>query len=125
MTTTKTKPTPKGAQLADDLADLFPLVPDSDRWGSYFNQSDEPGDDSIDAWQQREARFLALVNAAPELLEELRNCVRHNADILDNCLFPAHGLKANLTPEQALWREKIKKWNTGTRAAIAKATGQN
>jgi hypothetical protein len=100
MTTTKL--TPKEAQLADDLADLFPLVPDSDRWGSYYNQSDEPGDDSIDAWQQREARFLALVNSAPELLEALKLCqVR---------LFMLDGMN----DEYKL-----------ARAAIAKATGQN
>jgi hypothetical protein len=105
MNTTETKPTPKGAQLADDLADLFPLVPDSDRWGSYYNQSDEPGDDSIDAWQQREARFLALVNSAPELLQACRELCRwHDAKEPDRTLGDVV---------------------TDARAAIAKATGQN
>ena len=110
MTTTKL--TPKEAQLADDLADLFPLVPDSDRWGSYYNQSDEPGDDSIDAWQQREARFLALVNAAPELLElvdELQATVRALTRDVESCDLP-NQIGAVLSRADA---------------AIAKATGQN
>jgi hypothetical protein len=96
----------KGAQLADDLADLFPLVPDSDRWGSYYNQSDEPGDDSIDAWQQREARFLSLVNAAPELLEALKASVR---DWETQMVFTKAEMPSIVH----------------VRAAIAKATGQN
>ena len=119
MTTTKTKPAPKGAQLADDLADLFPLVPDSDRWGSYFNQADEPGDDSIDAWQQREARFLALVNSAPELLEALKEMDRAHAvmcEAIPHGKFPTAKLEAAGVPSGFMSR---------VHAAIAKATGQN
>jgi hypothetical protein len=124
MTTTKTKPTPKGAHT--------PGPWENHKWNCEEHQISARGgtialvghSHTLVSEAEADANGC-LIAAAPELLEELRNCVRHNADILDNCLFPAHGLKANLTPEQALWREKIKKWNTETRAAIAKATGQN
>jgi hypothetical protein len=121
-TKTETKHTPGPWRVSEGMTPDTLLVRDDEHgiaqvWAAY--RPDGPLEVGT---KEANARLIA---AAPELLEELRNCVRHNADILDNCLFPAHGLKANLTPEQALWREKIKKWNTETRAAIAKATGQN
>src|ERR1035437_6697353 len=59
-----------------------------------------------------------LIAASPMLLEALRESVRHYADILDNCLFPAHGFPATLTPEHAAWRAKVKGWKEQVKAAI-------
>ena len=59
-----------------------------------------------------------LIAAAPDLADALRACVKRYADILDNCLFPASGLKANLTPERAAWREKVKAWKAEAVAAL-------
>ena len=112
-TKTETKPTPGPWKVYHEQHGVF-YIGNADRLTAANGMSSE-----------RQQADAALICAAPELLQALRDCVRHNADILDNCLFPAHGLKANLTPEQALWREKIKKWNTEIRAANAKATGQN
>jgi hypothetical protein len=64
-----------------------------------------------------------LIAAAPALLLALKTCRKQNADILDNCIFPAYGLKANSTPHEQAWRKKIHAWNVVIDAAIAKAQG--
>ena len=70
--------------------------------------------------QEANARLLA---AAPELLDELEAARKALANILDNCpyFFPAYGLKASLTPEQAKWREIVEPASKRARDAIRKA----
>lgn len=87
-----------------------------------------------DADEERAARYMLLLDRldgentehgdcrVAHRLEELEgalmDCTKNLVDILDNCLFPAYGLKSNLTPEQAAWRKKVREWLDKARAAL-------
>jgi len=66
-------------------------------------------------------KHAQLIASAPVMLEALRQSQKRFEDLLNNCLFPDHGDKNLLTPDQVAWRKTVKEWLIETNAALNEA----